>query len=249
LESIKKITRSITGLWLMTRHVKVFNKSLLTGKRIAIVGPATSTKNTGSGQYIDEFDYVVRINKAPLLILNGKGKEDIGTRTDILFHSFFENDFSGGGPLDFDLYDRLGIKYVINPIPTYFGHRVTFNFYKKYLLPRNVYTLPRQPYNDMARRLGKYRATTGLCALKYLMESEFSELFITGFTFFKTGYADGYRDQMKEVEKTQKYISQMKIHNPDLEFEEFKNILVRNQEKKIIMDSTLQKILMNEKAF
>ena len=243
----KKTKRAIHGLWLLKKCLKTFQPDThFKGKRIAIVGPAGSAYNTGKGSYIDTFDYVIRINKAPHFLKEGKSREDIGSKTDILFHSFFENDHSGGGTLDLDLYDRLGIKYIINPIPTYFGLRVIFNFYKKYLLSRTVYTLPTKPYKKLEGRLKPFQPTTGFCALNAALQSDFAELFITGFTFFKTSYIDGYRDQMKESEKARKYISEMRLHNPDLEFSEFKRLLNKNIHKTILLDETLQGIIRVE---
>src|SRR5688500_15049886 len=98
---VAKIYRSTVGYGLFIRWTKKFDPSLLKNKRIAIVGPASSDYNTQRGSFIDSFDYVIRINKAPFLVRDGKFRHDIGSKTDILFHSFFENDFSGGGPLNF----------------------------------------------------------------------------------------------------------------------------------------------------
>jgi len=231
------------GFLLLLRNTRRFDTNILTGKRIAIVGPASSAYQTNRGKYIDGFDYVIRINKSPLLLKDGKYEADIGKRLDILFHSFFENDFSGGGPLDFELYDALGVEYVINPIPTFFGKRVTFNFYKKYLQPRVVYGLAPEPYAEAVKAFGRFRPTTGFCALKMALEAEFSELFITGFTFFKTAYGSGYRDALKDVETNKKYINDSNIHNPDIEYEQFKVILAANRHKRITTDIQLKQIL------
>ena len=244
--SIKKITSAFKGLVLTIINTKKFDVQLLKDKRVAIVGAASSAYNSNKGEYIDGFDYVIRVNKAPLLLKEGKGLNDIGTKIDILFHSFFENEYSGGGPLDFELYDKLGVRYVINPIPTYFGYRGIFNFYKKYLLPRKVYTLDYAPYRRLEKAFGKFRPTTGFCALHTALESDFKELFITGFTFFKTAYADGYRDTMKQAEQANKYIKESNIHNPDIEYQEFKKLLVKNSFKRIEMDETLKQILKND---
>nr|WP_255647321.1 glycosyltransferase family 29 protein [Fulvivirga sedimenti] len=226
----------------------MFPASVLTNKRIAIVGPASSAYGTGKGDYIDGFDLVVRINKAALLMRDKRSPEDIGTKTDILFHSFFENEYSGGGPLDLELYERLGIKYLVNPIPTYFGHRVSFNFYKKYLRSYPVYTLPLPPYLREVKQFGKFRPTTGFCALKYLLESDFKELYIGGFTFFQTAYGDGYRDEMKSKEATQQYINKMQIHNPDIEFTEFVRIYVENRNKNVVLDEALRELVSQKIA-
>lgn len=246
LNILVKLSRAFLGLFLSLGYTRRFPVEIFKGKRIAVVGPASSAYNTGKGEFIDSFDYVIRINKAPYLIKEGKFAADIGTRTDILFHSFFENEFSGGGALNFSLYDSLGIKYIVNPRPGYAGWRVRFNFFKKYLAARKIYTLKRRPFHEMKIHFGTYEPTTGLCAIKCVIEAEYSELYITGFTFFKTSYGEGYRDSMKEVEKTREYISKMKIHDPDLEFEEFKRILGENKQKNILLDQALQEIIRNE---
>jgi len=243
MNSLTKIYNALMGAYLTSRFVKTFDLSLLNGKRIAIVGPASSAYNTGRGEYINSFDYVLRINKAPLLIKEGKFNKDLGSKTDILFHSFFENDFSGGGPLNFSLYDQIGIRYVINPIPTLFGLRATFNFYKKYLLRKIVYHLHSKSYEESIHAFGRFRPTTGFCALRTAMEADFSELFITGFTFFKTAYGDGYRDSLKDVNVNKKYISESNIHNPDIEYEQFKQLVAKYEHKTIFTDKELKMIL------
>lgn len=239
-----KVFRFAYGLVLFFRYKSTIDlQKLLKGKRVAIVGAANSAYNSGKGSYIDNFDVVIRVNKAPLTLKDGKWKNDIGSKTDILFHSFFENEQSGGGPLDIELYDALGIQYLINPIAVYGGFRVTFNFYKKYLLPRTVYALQRSVYRQMERKLKEFKPTIGFCALHSVLEAEFSELYITGFTFFKTAFGDGYRNDMKEATQVQQYIKKAGLHDPDLEFNIFLEELQTNKSKNIILDDTLKSIV------
>lgn len=238
---------ALRGLWFYLRYYSVFDRGSLKGKRIAVVGPADSTNDRGLGPFIDSFDVVIRINKAPFQIRDGVRPRDIGTKTDILFHSFFENDFSGGGSLDFRLFDQLGIQQVINPIPTFFGKRTTFNFYKKYRLARRIYTLPRAWFDDLtARAFGPFRPTTGFCALMTALESPFATLFIAGFTFFKTPYADGYRDSLKDVETNRKYIQDSNQHSPELEYQQFIRLLRKHLSKSILVDEALGQLLTRE---
>jgi hypothetical protein len=212
-------------------------------KRIAIVGAASSASGTGKGAYIDGFDLVIRINKAPQLLKNNKGTVDIGSKADILFHSFFENEQSGGGVLDVKMFDSLGIRFIVNPIAAYSGYRVIFNFYKKYLLHRITYRTDKRTYQQLVLDLKGFQPTIGFCALKACLESEFSELFITGFTFFKTAFADGYRDDIKESKDVRNFIKKAGLHNPDLEFEFFLKLLQENAQKNIVMDDTLTSIV------
>ncbi|MFN4006509.1 MAG: hypothetical protein ACK4HE_03255 [Chitinophagaceae bacterium] len=214
-------------------------------KRIAIIGPASSAYSTGKGKWIDNFDIVVRVNKAPKLLIEAKFTNDIGIKCDVLFHSFFENTEKGGGPLDFKLFDSLKIKYVVNPIPGYFGWRVIFNFYKKYLLKRSVYTLPSKYMKPLLQYTMPYRPTTGLSALYFLMEQDFLELYISGFTFFKTPYGDGYRDALKDINVNKAFIDKEKQHNIDLEFSAFLAAYHKHIKagKRIVGDDVLGQII------
>jgi hypothetical protein len=246
---LKKLSNAVIGLGLTFRYTKTFDVGYFKGKRLAIIGAAGSALNTGNGEYIDQFDCVIRINKATLLLKDGMGLADTGKKTDVLFHSFFENLYSGGGPLDMELFDRLGIKYVVNPVSTYFGYRVIFNFYKKYLSRRVVYRMPSASYRSIDKKFAPFRATTGFLALKAALEADFKELFITGFTFFKTAYADGYRDEMKQADQARKYIADSNIHNPDLEYQEFKLLYLKNCHKNIVIDAGLSAILKSDGDF
>ena len=243
---ITKLFKAFAGLLLTVVYTKVFDLKKFKGKRIALVGPAESALNTGKGDYIDGFDIVIRINKSWLVVQSAKFQRDIGAKIDILFHCFFENEYSGGGQLDFKTYDDLGVKYVINPRFTMDGLRVIFNFYKKYLSTRKTHVLPFKFYRNLQRDFGKYRPTTGYAALYAILRSEFEELYLTGFTFFRTGYAPGYRDEMREKEQAQKYLKKMDIHNSDLEYEHFKKLLNRYKHKKIVLDPELKKILLSD---
>ncbi len=243
MKFLTKVYRALYGFILMLRFTKRFDKDILAKKRIAIVGPASSAYNTKQGEFIDDFDYIVRINKAPHLVDTQKWVADIGSRTDILFHSFFENEESGGGKLDLTLYDRQGIKYIINPIAAYPGYRVTFNFYKKYLANRIVYSLNRNWYKEVVTSLGGFRPTIGFCGLTSILETDFSELYITGFTFYKTPFGEGYRDHMKDADQALRYIKEAGIHDPEKEFEVFCNVFRRNRKKNIVLDDTLKSIL------
>jgi hypothetical protein len=239
-----KAFKFIYGLILYLCYTRKLDfNSVIKNKRVAIIGAANSAYNTGKGGFIDGFDIVIRINKAPHLLKEEKWSVDIGRKADVLFHSFYENNLSGGGPLDISLYDKLGIRYVINPVASYAGHRVIFNFFKKYLKKRIVYSFPTKPYKEMLGHLEGFYPTIGSCALKASIDSNFSELYITGFTFFKTAFGEGYRNEIKEAHQVQKFIKDSGQHNPDLEFLYFLKLLDKNKHKNILLDSVLRDIV------
>ena len=240
-----KFFKFLFGLILTLLYTRIFSFRYLAGKRIVLVGPASSAFNTDKGGYIDSFDVVIRVNKSAYVVHEGKFQNDIGTRTDILLHSFFENTESGGGPLNIDMYKKQGVKFLINPRSNASGLRNTLNFYKKYLTTYITYTLPSGFYRKICAPLKGYKPTVGLTALFLAMEADFKELYITGFTFYRTPFGAGYRDQIQDPDKAKAFILAQGIHNIDLEFEAFQKLLDKNKSKPIKMDDTLRDILLN----
>jgi hypothetical protein len=240
---IKKIFRAFHGLVLLPFCVKKFEPAkVFANKRIAIVGAASSALQQKNGDYIDGFDIVIRVNKA-LVTWNPDNEVYLGKRCDILFHSFFENDHSGGGTLDFDLFDARNVRYVVNPINNFEGVRLNFNFYKKYRIAKATYLLAKASYRSLQEPFGRLRPTIGYSALQTVLSSPFREVFITGFTFFKTPYGAGYRDALLDVDANKKYIQSQNIHDPDLEFRLFISLLKNIDRSAVIMDETLGAIV------
>lgn len=243
---MQRVIRAVGGLLMMPFFLKQFDpRKVFKGKRIAIVGPADSAFDVAKGSYIDGFDYIIRINKA--VIKWDKSKQDyLGSRTDILYHSFFENDLSGGGELNFDLFNENNIEYVVNPRNDFNGKRLIFNFYKKYLQRQNTYLLSEDLYRKMMIPFGKLHPTIGYAALFSALNSSFAELFITGFTFFKTPYSEGYRDHLVDMKKNQAHIKEQGIHDPELEFQEFIKMLKINTKGRVLLDKQLKSIVASQ---
>ena len=59
-------------------------KSMVAGKRVAVIGRAASIHGSGHGPEIDSADVVVRVNW--VLPLDPEHAPDIGTRTDLIYH-------------------------------------------------------------------------------------------------------------------------------------------------------------------
>lgn len=200
-----------------------------------------------NGKKIDSFDYVVRINKAPGT-WNPENEKFLGSKTDLWFHSFFENKVSGGGPLSQEIFDARRISKVINPRTTFDAYRRTFNYFRKHGKPKNtkIYHLPNHFYQRMDERFPEdLKPTVGFTALVSALESACEELFITGFTFFKTPYAKGYRDQLIDLKENKKHFKKQGIHDADLEYSLFKDYLNNSKCKRVSFDNKLTQILDN----
>ena len=230
---------------LMLNSVKTFYpETEYRNKRVAIVGAADSAFEGKNGKFINEHDIVVRINRAPHSWTPERA-EYVGSKFTHLYHSFFENDYSGGGPIDWEFYDRLGIQKVINPICNTKGVRTQLNYYKRLHSSRKTYLLARRNYKGFEAKMGNFVPTVGFSALMSVLQANFKEVFITGFTFFKTPYAIGYRDHFLEKEANKQHIKNQGLHNPDLEFEVFRQEIKNSFSRKIILDNQLEQILSN----
>lgn len=227
----------------MFDNLQVFRpEEVLKGKRVAVFGAAASALEEENGAYIDEFDVVVRVNKA-LHTWRPEQQKFIGQKTDVLFHSFFENESSGGGPINLEHYGKFGLQYLVQPLNSWKGLRAQLNFYKRHLQPVESYVLSKENYRAMKKDFGEWLPTTGFAALHSVLTSPCSEIYISGFTFFKTPYVQGYRDHLLKDEANKAHIKEQGLHNPELEFELFKQLMGRTSCAKVTCDAALSGLI------
>lgn len=240
-----KIFQNLYSILLMLFYIKIFNpKKDFRAKRVAIVGAADSVLENKNGKIIDDYDIVIRINKAPHSWSFEKS-DYLGSKFTYLYHSFFENDFSGGGTVDWGLFKQLGIKKVINPNNSKSGLKSHLNYFKRNLFFHKTYILSKKSSDIIRYDLNGYIPTVGFSALLSVLQSDCKEIFITGFTFFKTSYVDGYRDNLQSIKINNDHILAQGLHDPNTEFIAFKRALSVSPCENIKFDSKLQEILQN----
>lgn len=244
---IHRITAAIHGAFLMLFRLKRFHPGILAGSRVAVIGAADSALEAANGDYIEQFDVVIRVNKA-LTTWNSNNEMFVGKRTDILFHSFYENvDRGGAGPLDWSVFDKFGVQYLLQPRNNQEGLRVIFNYFKKYRQLRKVYVLPKAFYHAAASHFGHLKPTMGFCALDLALRSPCSEVFITGFTFFRTPYSKGYRDHLIDMRENEKHIKSQGQHDVALEYRLFvESLKMVPSSRTVLLDRKLYEILKSD---
>ncbi|MDT0649784.1 glycosyltransferase family 29 protein [Autumnicola edwardsiae] len=243
-----KFKRNLYAFYLMVNSLKTFvPEEGLKGKRVAIVGAADSVFKERNGKYIDDHDVVVRINKSPHTWRKDQSQH-VGSKFTLLYHSFFENDFSGGGKIDWNMFKEMGIQKVINPNPTKEGLLAHFNYYKRHFSGEKTYMLKRKNYNLFKKKLKGFTPTVGYAALASILQAECKEIFITGFTFFKTPYAGNYRPGLEKMDANKEHIQKQGLHNPNFELKSFKHDLLETKCKKVILDKELEKIMEGERV-
>ncbi len=225
--------------------IEIFDENIFRNKRIIIIGPAETSLTYLSGDEIDRFDYIVRVNKSPLS-LEGKEKQ-IGSRTDILYHCFSEDPIDGGGKIDFELLEKQKNKYIIYSYAVPMLERIFFKTVLKYK-QKIFYRVKSDFFNEIKKYYPAKQPTTGLQALIHLMNSEFKELHITGFTFFRTNYLSGYTiDEINNSEESRKnQIEKFGAHSYDGELNLFKKYYFENKNKNIILDEFLSELVKDK---
>lgn len=225
---------------LASRTWSVFDDEIYLGKRVIVVGPAASSLSYLPGAEIDKFDLVVRINKSPTVLA---GKEaQLGSRTDILYHCCYEDPVNGGGKIDPDLLLQQGVQTVVY---TYAENSYQHHFFRclwKYpSLCFSVTSADR--YKELKGVFGNRVPTTGLQALMHIMQTQFAELHVTGFTFFHTAYAPGYRSGYETADKGRALAENSGNHDASLELQTFANAYARfHKEKNITLDPELAQL-------
>ncbi|WP_425639469.1 glycosyltransferase family 29 protein [Algoriphagus yeomjeoni] len=244
---MKIIDNLQAGLLYYSRAKKFEYQEIFKGKRVVVIGAANSALERELGSFIDNFDIVIRINKA-LITYNEKNEKFIGRKTDVLIHNFHENlDDGGGGPLDWEVFDNFNLKYLVQAKTDTSGKRNVFNYFKKYKSSsKDVFMLSSKTYNFIQKLFGTYTPTRGFLGLYLALNSQAKEVYLTGFTFFKTDYADGYRDNIRSVKETLRHIDRQGFHDAELEFQNFLKILKNAEAKQILLDNKLFKILQQE---
>lgn len=199
-------------------------EDLVSGKRVIVVGPAPSIIGSRQGAYIDEYDIVVRVNKA--IPVPPKLYKDIGKRTDILYHCLNMHP-ENGGAIDPELLQKHNIRHVRCPLPAIHPFNRDISRAAKIFKGTIPLSVVRESIYRVWETNMQSRPNTGIATILDLLCLPIKELYITGFTFFKGGYYSEYRPL-----------------NEDQVLHRMKKSGHHNQEKQL---AYMQKILLNDK--
>lgn len=224
------------------RYLEKDIERIFEGKRVAIVGPADSVFNEKRGDFIDGFDLIVRINKGHQLVEKVENQEFIGSRTDVLVTRLDHRESLEPESFDHDILKKHQLKYLIGFIKTpQFGYYYrTLTFIKKFshLFHNYLKIIPLERYVSIQQSLGGHKPTSGYITLHTIFNSNCSEIYITGFTFFRTDYVSGYREGITSEFQKKKFRKRPDGHNPDKEWRNFLQ-LYKLYKDRVVLDSFL----------
>jgi hypothetical protein len=211
-------------------------KELLDGKDVVIVGPSKTLIGTGSGEYIDSFDTVIRMNKS--VPLNKELTGDIGSRTDILYHCLDEPTKS---KVNVDNYLEEDIKSVVcsyPPLPFTKPNINKFNVMNKGRLPFRTTDL--KVYNELEKKI-KTRPNTGLLTLVDVLAHDVKSVYLTGFCFYRNFYYGGY-STIKEKDYSK--VAESPAHDQDKQMAYWAELY--KQDSRIHVDDVLEDLFEQE---
>lgn len=214
-------------------------------RSVCVVGPSPSLEGSKQGSFIDSFDIVVRVNRGfPVT----SASEDVGSKTDILYHCLNTDEYSGGKVHYNELYKDnvvLSCPYPKNVSPF---HLDILKFEKENEEKIRYHYIDTDFYLKCADLIGT-RPNSGICAILDLLCFDIKSLYITGFTFFKDGWRKSYKDT-KEVfgkEKGETILSEWLDSNFNgNHFQKPQEDLVREiyiKDDRVDIDDTMKQIL------
>ena len=223
-------------------------KNMIKNKRVVLVGPSPSLLNIENGILIDSYDIVIRIKKGFPIV--NKLIKHLGVKTDILCShlKLTQNnlDYSSLNKLYDSNCQLIYMPYptTINPFNRFYNNFM--EYYQEFLLihPNYIKRIPVSVSNGNNYFIHSNKMnttpTTGIAMILDLLECDFKELFITGFTFRLDGYYEDYKTKEEDKESYIRTFVTRKVHNTNLEAHYLKPLLVNKSN--IILDEPLTNI-------
>ena len=228
-------------------------KDIVKNKSIVIIGPSPSLLEKDNGKLIDSYDIVIRVKKG--YPIKEDLKKNLGEKIDILCtHLKLCQNNLDEESLKQIYKSECGLIYMpyprtIDPFKRFYNN---FDPYYKNFLMDNEKLLNRtievdttseeEIYNKHSKKMNT-TPTTGIAMILDLLECEYKELFITGFTFRLDGYYEDYKTREEDKESYIRTFVTRQIHNTNNEAKYLKPLLLNKNNIKL--DDKLKSILEN----
>lgn len=174
-------------------------EDFLQNKRVCLVGPSPTIKNIKYNLFreiseqvneIESYDLIVRLNKS--LPMPPSLEKFVGNKTDIIYNCM-SPDPESGGFIDVD-YLKDKISWLVSSLPKKNPFSYDISRFEKRNNKILNFTTPKLEYFNKIEEEMKTRPNTGVMAILDLLSCDIKELYITGITFFRGGYAREYRN-------------------------------------------------------
>ena len=227
-------------------------KKLIDGKRVALIGPSPHLKNSNNGSFIDSFDTVIRINE---LGVSDSLIDDYGSKTNVAFLTLTEQSV----PVYKEMIKELDLnslnlvvhprdKLNFNPYEKTYSKKSSFEYFNELNLDIDLYQVEKPSFEERCEYFSCFPTTGGL-AIYEILQHDFAELYISGFSFYTTKYKYNtpriiFEQQNPFVD--QKHNIRKSGHNTDKEVKIINQLLSLNSSKNITYDRLFKKIILNK---
>jgi hypothetical protein len=220
-------------------------RSLVTGKNIAYVGPASNITGLKQGEYIDSFDVVAKVGF--LKKSSNAASQDIGNRADIIIHSFNQFEIPVAKKnMDYFLESR----FVICPMVSndYIKEHEEF-FTELRNIGCKVQNIDDRYLYEFFKKVGTV-CNIGLGGIDALLKYDIKSIFITGISFYNMGrygkiYNPDYFQMVSSemgiysnIENINPDSARVDLHNQEAQIDYFRELC--KKDKRIVLDDYLK---------
>ena len=249
-ENILNVIENKVGIF--KKKINKSLRSLISGKKVALVGPAQYMENSNLGKEIDDHDIVVRINRGIESI--DTYSKDIGTKTDVYYSCLIERAQQTGVLNIDDLKNKYKIKHIVAP-PESNMKGISFETKFHSLVDKEKIknindiipvTIVDHQFHTLLAEKVKCKPNTGFMAIYDLLRMNPSSLSIYGFSFYLDGFLPGQKSGVEQEKNcSEQEFADMafnsKRHIQKNMWEYAKTTLLKN--KNVILDNNLESIL------
>lgn len=249
-ENILNVIENKVGIF--KKKINKSLRSLISGKKVALVGPAQYMENSNLGKEIDDHDIVVRINRGIESI--DTYSKDIGTKTDVYYSCLIERAQQTGVLNIDDLKNKYKIKHIVAP-PESNMKGISFETKFHSLVDKEKIknindiipvTIVDHQFHTLLAEKVKCKPNTGFMAIYDLLRMNPSSLSIYGFSFYLDGFLPGQKSGVEQEKNcSEQEFADMafnsKRHIQKNMWEYAKTTLLKN--KNVILDNNLERIL------
>ena len=217
---------------------------IINSKKVLLLGPAPHIYDPSKTEDFLDFDVIVKVNK---MVEKASFLDDkLNKRNDVLYHCMHIDKQNGDEPYSIKNWKINKVKHVRMPFSGTSAHyRINNNRFiklnKSYNLEFSI--SPVQVFEELVKNCDYSLPSTGITAINDLILNKPSLLDIRGFTFLKTGYKKGYKNEQWIKNKLNRERSTK--HNPEKQIEFFKKLYKSHENIKI--DNELLEVI-NDKV-
>lgn len=203
-----------------------FHGPELRGKRVIILGPASTVTDDIEGLDLSTYDVVARMNNAINTPITYRGQA-------YRYHNLYirnqqkNTTTSFAGRLDRESAQASGTEMVLYTLMKW---REILRLIRKVVaiwrmdLRLDIYVLTPPFIRYCSGLIAPHKPTLGFIALNYLLQSDAARVDVAGFTFFTTKYVDSYNDRVAQDADAMKWATRNGKHNPAAELPAFRKL-------------------------